>query len=98
MIVLYHVKQKMQARCFQKSAQLSIVKNLCSGVDFMQIEKFLTVEETAPMIRCSAWHVRYMLRNGILRGVKVSPKAWRVPESAILELIERGSNQQQTAN
>lgn len=59
----------------------------------MQIEKFLTVEETAPLLRCKSWHVRDMLRKGILRGVKVSPKAWRVPESAIKELIERGSNQ-----
>ncbi len=64
----------------------------------MQMERFYTAEETAKLIRCNAWHIRYMLRNGILRGVKVSPKAWRVPESAILELIERGSNQQQTAN
>lgn len=64
----------------------------------MQIEKFLTVEETAPLLRCKSWHVRDMLRKGILRGVKVSPKAWRVPESAIKELIERGSNQQTTAN
>jgi excisionase family DNA binding protein len=64
----------------------------------MQIEKFYSTEETAKLIRCNAWHIRYMLRNGILRGVKVSPKAWRVPESAIKELIERGSNQQTTAN
>ena len=59
----------------------------------MQMERFYTAEETAKLIRCNAWHIRYMLRNGILRGVKVSPKAWRVPESAILELIECGKNQ-----
>ena len=54
----------------------------------MQMERFYTAEETAKLIRCNAWHIRYMLRNGILRGVKVSPKAWRVPESA-MEILAR---------
>jgi excisionase family DNA binding protein len=55
-------------------------------------DRFLTTKEAAERLNCNDWHIRGLLRAGILKGTKISHKAWRIPESAIQELINSGSN------
>jgi len=55
-------------------------------------ERFLTVKEAAERLTLNDWHIRSLLRSGLLRGTKISHKAWRIPESAIIELIKNGMN------
>jgi len=55
-------------------------------------ENFLTTKEAAQRLNCHDWHIRGLLRSGILKGTKISHKAWRIPEASIQELIDSGSN------
>lgn len=54
------------------------------GDDFMN--KMLTVEQTSALLNVHGETVRGWLRSGKLRGVKMGPRSWRVPESALREL------------
>jgi len=58
----------------------------------MFTEKFYSTAEAAAILNTHDWHIRGLLRLGLLRGTKISRKSWRIPESALNELIERGSN------
>lgn len=53
-------------------------------------ERLLTVDEVAAMLRVRPVTVRVWLRHGKLRGSKIGPKLWRVPESAVSELLNKG--------
>lgn len=50
-------------------------------------ELLLTVPEAALRLRLSPLTVQRQLRRGVLRGIKRG-KAWRVPESALMESSE----------
>jgi excisionase family DNA binding protein len=58
-------------------------------------DRLLTVPEVAKRLHVDPKTVRRMLRCGQLRGsMQVSPRAgWRIPESAIRELIDRPGRQ-----
>ena len=56
------------------------------------MEKLLTVPEVAEALRVSVRTVYNLLEAGALRGVRVG-RAWRVPESALEELIAQGGGE-----
>ena len=49
------------------------------------MELLLTVEQAAERLQLAPFTVRKHLREGRLRGIKRGAKAWRIPESALLE-------------
>lgn len=56
----------------------------------MTAERLLIVEQAAELLGLTPFTVRAWLRSGKLRGVKTSAAMqgqWRVPESAINELV-----------
>lgn len=48
-------------------------------------EKFYTPKEVSEILGVALDTVRIWLRNGTLRGIKVGPRLWRIPESALRE-------------
>ena len=56
------------------------------------MEKMLTAGEIAEALRVSVRTVYNLLEAGALRGVRVG-RAWRVPESALEELIAQGGGE-----
>lgn len=53
------------------------------------MEKMLTVAEAAKALQVSLRTVYNLLESGALRSVRIG-RAWRVPESALAEFVERG--------
>lgn len=60
------------------------------GGEVVTAERLYTVEEAAEHLGVSMVTVGRWLRSGNLRGVKVG-RAWRVPESALDEVAQRGT-------
>ena len=60
------------------------------GGEVVTAEKFYTVEEAAEELKISARTLGDWLRAGKIRGVKVG-RLWRVPESALDEVAQRGT-------
>lgn len=58
----------------------------------------LTVEEVCNILKIHPVTLRNWLRKGKIKGVKISHREWRIPESALQEFIkesmEKGENQQ----
>lgn len=50
------------------------------------MEKLLTVAQAGNLLNVHGETVRQWLRSGKLRGVKLGPRSWRVPEAALREL------------
>jgi excisionase family DNA binding protein len=48
-------------------------------------ERLWNAYEVAAPWNVSPDHVRQLLRSGVLRGVRITPKLWRIPFDAILE-------------
>jgi len=57
------------------------------------MEEMLTVAEVAKALRVSVRTVYNLLEAETIRGVRVG-RAWRVPESALREFIERGGEKE----
>jgi excisionase family DNA binding protein len=55
------------------------------------MEKMLTVGEVSAALQVHAETVRAWLRVGKLRGTKLGPRSWRVPQSAIDEMLRQGA-------
>jgi excisionase family DNA binding protein len=60
------------------------------------MEKALTVEQAAEVLQVLPITVRRWLRSGRVRGVKLG-RVWRVPESALHELLNPKADEAQTA-
>jgi excisionase family DNA binding protein len=54
--------------------------------------QMLTPEEVAGILGVHRKTVHLWLRNGKLKGVKISYRAWRIPRSALEQFIEQNSN------
>jgi len=48
----------------------------------------LTVEEAAKTLKIHPVTLRNWLRKGKIRGVKISHRGWRIPESALEEFLK----------
>lgn len=55
------------------------------------MEKLLTVDEVASILRVSEQMVRWYLKNEELKGLKLK-REWRIKESDLNEFIERNMN------
>jgi excisionase family DNA binding protein len=51
-------------------------------------EDLLTVDETSKRLKIHKVTLRKMLRDGVIRGMKLGVREWRVPESSLREFIE----------
>lgn len=51
---------------------------------------FLSTDQAASMLNCGRFLVTKMLRDGTLRGVKISPRVWRVDRSEVERLMTEG--------
>jgi hypothetical protein len=56
------------------------------------IEKLFTVEEAAARLQMNPEVLRRKLRAGLIFGVKLTPKMWKIPESGIVDYINRIDN------
>jgi excisionase family DNA binding protein len=54
--------------------------------------QMLTPKAVAEILGVHQKTVHLWLRNGKLKGVKISYRAWRIPQSALDQFIERNSN------
>lgn len=61
------------------------------GVELQRMSEgqgqLITVEEAAARLRVKPATVRLWLRTGRLRGVKVGPRLWRIPERSLREFL-----------
>lgn len=51
---------------------------------------FLSTDQAAYMLNCGRFMVTKWLREGILKGVKLSPRLWRVSRSEVERLMTEG--------
>ena len=51
-------------------------------------ERYYTPKEVAEILGVALDTVRIWLRNGTLKGFKVGPRLWRIPESALRDKEE----------
>ncbi len=58
-----------------------------------KMEKLYTPEEVAEILTLSPNTIRAWLRNGHIKGIKVSGKAWRIKESELNRLLEDNSQE-----
>ena len=54
------------------------------------MEKLLTIDEVAEMLRVHRNTVEGWLHSGALSGYKLGGKLWRIPESALDEFLKKG--------
>ncbi len=54
--------------------------------------QMLTPKDIAGILGVHQKTVHLWLRNGKLKGIKISYRAWRIPKSALDEFIEQNSN------
>lgn len=60
----------------------------------METERWLTVDETADLLRVHAQTVRLWLKTGKLSGTLLSRRAgWRIKASEVTRLLEGGSGE-----
>lgn len=52
-------------------------------------DELLTVFEVASKLKIDSATVRYYLRNGSLKGIKVAEKYWRIRASSLNEFLEK---------
>jgi len=52
----------------------------------------LTPQDVARILGVHQKTVHLWLRNGKLKGIKISYRAWRIPQSALEQFIEQNSN------
>jgi len=57
-----------------------------------EILQMLTPKAVAEILGVHPKTVHLWLRNGKLKGVKISYRAWRIPRSALDQFIEQNSN------
>lgn len=57
------------------------------------MEKLYTPEEVAEILTLSPNTIRKWLREGIITGIKVSGKAWRIKQSELNRLLEYNSQE-----
>ncbi|HNX17785.1 MAG TPA: helix-turn-helix domain-containing protein [Methanoregula sp.] len=56
--------------------------------------QFLTPKEVADILGVHQKTVHHWLRTGKLTGTKISYRAWRIPRSALDDLVKQNSNAQ----
>ena len=52
----------------------------------MPLKNFLNVTEASEVIGCSEGHVRKMLRDGVLKGQKLSERAWAITRTEAVKM------------
>lgn len=57
-----------------------------------KLEKLFTVEETAERLQMNSEVLRRKLRAGLIFGVKLTPKMWKIPETSIIDYINHADN------
>lgn len=57
-----------------------------------KINTLFTVEETAARLQMNPEVVRRKLRAGLIFGIKLTPKMWKIPESSITDYINHADN------
>ncbi|MDD1701463.1 MAG: helix-turn-helix domain-containing protein [Methanoregula sp.] len=60
--------------------------------------QFLTPKEVAEILGVHQKTVHHWLRTGKLNGTKISYRTWRIPRSAIEDLVRQNSNSMQSHN
>lgn len=50
----------------------------------------LSPAEAASMLNCGRFAVTKLLRSGVLKGVKISPRVWRVDRGEVEKLMQHG--------
>jgi len=63
-----------------------------SAKENCNIEKLFTVEETAERLQMNPEVLRRKLRSGLIFGIKLTPKMWKIPESSIVDYINHADN------
>ena len=58
-----------------------------------KMKKLYTPEEVAEILTLSPNTIRAWLRNGHIKGIKVSGKAWRIKQSELERLLEYNSQE-----
>lgn len=56
------------------------------------IEKLFTVEEAAEKLQMNPEVLRRKLRSGLIFGIKLTPKMWKIPETSVIDYINRVDN------
>jgi len=55
-------------------------------------DTLFTVEETAARLQMNAEVLRRKLRSGLIFGIKLTPKMWKIPESSVIDYINHADN------
>ena len=63
-----------------------------------KMDVLLSVEEAAEKLRMNTEVLRRKLRQGVIFGVKLTPKMWKIPESSLIDHINRSDNLSKQAN
>lgn len=50
----------------------------------------LSTDQAASMLNCGRFAVTRLLRLGIIQGIKLSPRVWRVARSEVERLMTEG--------
>lgn len=53
-------------------------------------QDLLSTGQAADMLNCGRFMITKWLREGVLKGVKLSPRLWRVERSEIERLMTQG--------
>lgn len=56
-----------------------------NNLDPVRLPPYLTPKEYAGLMRMSVVTVRRHMRAGLIPGVKVGPKLWRIPREAVMD-------------
>ncbi len=56
------------------------------------LEKLFTVEEAAIKLQMNSEVLRRKLRSGLIFGIKLTPKMWKIPETSIIDYINHADN------
>lgn len=54
----------------------------------MEVEKNYTTKQVSEILQISEWSVRRYLREGHLKGFRLSGRWWRIKESDLHQFIE----------
>jgi excisionase family DNA binding protein len=52
------------------------------------MDELLTVDEAAKRLKLHSVTIRNMLRAGTIKGMKLGPQQWRIPESSLQDFID----------
>lgn len=54
-------------------------------------DRFITIQSVAETLSCTEQHIYFLIREGLLRSIKIGNRAVRVSEKSLHEFIEKNT-------